>query len=103
MLLAALNLRNWRRGSGRSNKLVGQAGEYLVAAELARRGLIATTFTGNVPDYDIIASSENGKCLLIQVKTIRGGSFQLGDALVKKREGHPSSKELHFAIQLQSF
>ena len=42
--------------TGRSTKLVGQAGECLVAAELSRRGLIATTFTGNVPHYDIIAS-----------------------------------------------
>ena len=42
--------------TGRNNKLVGQTGEYLVAAELSRRGLIATTFTGNVPYYDIIAS-----------------------------------------------
>ena len=40
-------------GTGRSNKLVGQTGEYLVTAELSRRGLIATTFTGNVPHYDI--------------------------------------------------
>jgi hypothetical protein len=37
--------------TGRSNKLVGQTGEYLIAAELSRRGLIATTFTGNVPHY----------------------------------------------------
>ena len=29
--------------TGRSNKLVGQTGEYLVAAELSRRGPIATT------------------------------------------------------------
>ncbi len=43
--------------TGHSNKLVGQTGECLVAAELGRRGLIATTFTGNVPRYDIIASS----------------------------------------------
>jgi hypothetical protein len=40
--------------TGRQMKLVGQTGEYLVAAELGRRGLIATTFTGNVPDYDIL-------------------------------------------------
>ena len=45
-------------GTGRNNKLVGQTGEYLIAAELSRRGYIATTFTGNVPDYDIIASNE---------------------------------------------
>ncbi|WP_151891987.1 MULTISPECIES: hypothetical protein [unclassified Halomonas] len=50
---------------GRSNKLVGATGEYLVAAELSRRELIATTFTGNVPHYDIVASDENGQQLLI--------------------------------------
>jgi hypothetical protein len=37
--------------TGHSNKIVGQTGEYLVAAELGRRGLVATTFTGNVPYY----------------------------------------------------
>ena len=65
--------------TGRSNKLVAQAGEYLVAAELSRRGLIATTFTGNVPHYDIIASDENGRHVSVQVKTSRGGSWQFGD------------------------
>ena len=58
-------------GTGRNNKLVGQTGEYLVAAELSRRGYIATTFTGNVPDYDIIASNENGKHVSVQVKASR--------------------------------
>ncbi|MBN1970518.1 MAG: hypothetical protein JW870_14220 [Candidatus Delongbacteria bacterium] len=62
--------------TGRQNKLVGQTGEYLVAAELSRRGLIATTFTGNVPHYDIIASSEEGKHVSVQVKTISGINWQ---------------------------
>jgi hypothetical protein len=61
--------------TGRSNKLVGQTGEYLVAAELSRMGLIATTFTGNVPDYDIIASNERGKHVSVQVKASRGSSW----------------------------
>jgi hypothetical protein len=65
--------------TGRSNKLVGQTGEYLVAAELSRRGLIATTFTGNVPHYDIIASNEDGKHISVQVKASRGSSWQFGD------------------------
>lgn len=46
--------------TGRSSKLVGQAGEYIVAGELARRGYISTTFAGNVPEYDIICSSVEG-------------------------------------------
>lgn len=65
--------------SGRSNKLVGQTGEYLVAAELSRRGLIATTFTGNVPYYDIIASDETGKHVSVQVKASQGSTWQFGD------------------------
>lgn len=65
--------------TGRSNKLVGQTGEYLVAAELSRRGLIATTFTGNVPHYDIIASDDEGKHVSVQVKASRGSSWQFGN------------------------
>jgi hypothetical protein len=65
--------------TGRSNKLVGQTGEYLIAAELSRRGLIATTFTGNVPHYDIIASDEGGRHVSVQVKASRGPSWQFGD------------------------
>ena len=64
--------------SGRGNKIVGQTGEYLVAAELSRRGLIATTFTGNVPHYDIIASDESGKHVSVQVKASSGPSWQFG-------------------------
>ena len=65
--------------TGRSTKLVGQAGEYLVSAELSRRGLIATTFTGNVPHYDIIASDEKGRHVSVQVKTSRSGSWQFAN------------------------
>jgi hypothetical protein len=65
--------------TGRSNKLVGQTGEYLVAAELSRRGFIATTFTGNVPHYDIIASDEAGRHVSVQVKASRGPSWQFGN------------------------
>jgi hypothetical protein len=65
--------------TGRSNKIVGQTGEYLVAAELSRRGMIATTFTGNVPHYDIIASDETGRHVSVQVKASRGTSWQFGN------------------------
>ncbi len=66
-------------GTGRSNKLVGQTGEYLVAAELSRRGLIATTFTGNVPHYDIIATDEKGRHISVQVKAGRFASWHFGN------------------------
>ena len=66
--------------TGRNIQLTKQVGEYLVAAELCRRRLMATTFTGNVPDYDIVAVSDGGVALLVQVKAIRGGLWQIGDA-----------------------
>lgn len=59
--------------TGRSNKLVGQVGEFLVCAELGRRGLIATPFSGNVPGYDVIATNEDCRSIPIQVKANNGG------------------------------
>jgi hypothetical protein len=61
---------------GRSNRLVGQVGEFLVCAELGRRGLIATPFAGNVPGFDVIAVGENLRSIPIQVKTADGGAWQ---------------------------
>ncbi|MBN2321820.1 MAG: hypothetical protein JXR49_22265 [Acidobacteria bacterium] len=62
--------------SGRSIQLTKQVGEYLVASELARRGLMVATFSGNVPDFDIIATDFKGRSCPIQVKTIKGGDWQ---------------------------
>jgi hypothetical protein len=62
--------------TGRSNQLIKQIGEYLVACELARRGLLVATFSGNVPDFDLIATDLRGSSCPIQVKTIRGGAWQ---------------------------
>jgi hypothetical protein len=61
--------------TGLGNKLTGQIGEYLVTAELGRRGIIATPFSGNVPDIDILAYRK-GTTGHIQVKTINSGSWQ---------------------------
>jgi hypothetical protein len=63
--------------TGRSVQLTGQTGEYLVASEMCRRGFITTTFTANVPHYDIIASDEFGSHLPVQVKAIKGHTWQL--------------------------
>jgi len=62
--------------SGRSNQLTKQIGEYLVAAELARLGLIASTFSGNVPEYDIIATDSSFVSVPVQVKATTGTSWQ---------------------------
>lgn len=60
---------------GRSNKLAGQIGEFLVCAELGKRGYIATSFTGNVPEFDLIVADDNLKTVPIQVKSSRGDNW----------------------------
>ncbi|MBT8036300.1 MAG: hypothetical protein KJO21_02030 [Verrucomicrobiae bacterium] len=62
--------------TGRSTKLTGAIGEFLVSAELCRRGLLSTPFSGNVPHYDIIASDDYGGHLVIQVKAINKLNWQ---------------------------
>jgi len=62
--------------TGRATKLTGAVGEFLVAAELCRRGLLATPFAGNVPHYDIIASGQGGGHVAVQVKAINGHAWQ---------------------------
>jgi hypothetical protein len=62
-------------GKGRLNKLAGQIGEYLVCAELARRGLIATPFSGNVPTFDVLATDELCRTVPIQVKASRSDNW----------------------------
>lgn len=56
-----------------STQLAGQIGESLVVAELGRRGIVATSFAGNVPDIDLLAYRD-GKTLHLQVKAWRTGS-----------------------------
>ena len=52
--------------TGLSNKLTGQIGEYMVCAELGRLGLIATSFTGNVSEFDLLVCDSGLKSLPIQ-------------------------------------
>ena len=63
--------------TGRDIQLTRQIGEYLAAAELGRRGWIATTFTGSLPGFDILAVNPDGRTLEVQVKAIRSSSWQL--------------------------
>src|SRR5690349_8537398 len=62
--------------SGRANKLAGQTGEYLVCAELTRRGFVATPFSGNVPTFDVLATDEFCRTVPIQVKATRGDDWR---------------------------
>jgi len=64
--------------TGLNNQLIGKTGEHLVTAELARRGILATPFSGNVPEIDILAYA-NHIAAAIQIKTIaleHGDSWQ---------------------------
>src|SRR4051812_45231775 len=50
--------------------LTGVAGEYFVAAELSRRGFVASITMRNSRGFDILAPNENAsKTVTIQVKT----------------------------------
>jgi hypothetical protein len=63
--------------TGRSNKIVGQIGEYLASAEISRRcDCITTPFAGNVPGFDILATDDRCRTVPIQVKTSSTGRWQ---------------------------
>ena len=65
------------KASGRDMQLTRMTGEYLACAELCRRGLLATTFTGNVPELDILATDKDLQTVPIQVKGNAKGNWQL--------------------------
>lgn len=62
------------------NSLIGAAGEYLVAAELSRRGWLATVTIKNAPGTDVLAQHHATKWVVaVQSKTTGGvGSWLLG-------------------------
>ena len=66
--------------TGRNTQLTRQIGEHLVAAELGRKNLIATPFAGNVPQFDLLVATEDGRAMPIQVKAINGPSWQFNAA-----------------------
>lgn len=57
-----------------SRQLAGQIGESLVVAELGRLGIVATSFSGNLPDIDLLAYRA-GQTVELQVKAWRKGSI----------------------------
>ena len=63
--------------TGRSTNLTGQVGEFLVCAELGRRGILATPFSGNVPEFDVIAVGEHANTVPVQVKCSNSSTWQL--------------------------
>ena len=63
--------------TGRSMQLTRMTAEYLACAELCRRGLLSTTFTGNVPELDILAADKDLQTIPIQVKGNAKGDWML--------------------------
>ena len=73
-------------------QLSKQLSEHLVVSELARKGIIATPFSGNVPDFDILAF-KNGKSTPIQVKSTKEGNITVANVtkdylIIKQEEGN---------------
>jgi Holliday junction resolvase-like predicted endonuclease len=84
--------------SGATHNITGVAGEYFVAAELSRRGWIATLTLKNTPNIDVIASARNGRRTInIQVKT-RSIKNRKGWILNKKIETLVPGKNFYIAF-----
>ena len=72
--------------SGYRNNLAKQMAEHLVCVELGRRDLLATPFSGNVPNYDVLVADRSGHALPIQVKATRGTSWPSNSRIWMKLE-----------------
>ncbi len=77
MAMKKLKLKETNINPRSGYNITGAAGEFLVAAELSRRGIIATLTIKNTPFIDIIATNPlKGKVSNIQVKTRSEGNTQ---------------------------
>jgi hypothetical protein len=81
--------------------LIGAAGEYYVAAELSRRGWLATVTVKNAPGTDVLAKDrQTGFMVSIQTKTTTGSRSFL---LSKRDEEKPAEggHEWYALVQLR--
>jgi len=80
--------------------LVGVAGEYFVAAELSRRGYLASITLRNSRGVDIIASSADAsRSLSVQVKTSNDGRRRRW-MLTKKADSYASPNHFYVFVTL---
>jgi hypothetical protein len=80
--------------------LVGVAGEYFVAAELSRRGYLASITLRNSRGIDIIASSADAsRSISIQVKTSSGRGPKW--ILTKKAESYAAENHYYVFVLLR--
>ena len=79
------------------SNITGATGEFYVAAEISKRGAVATLTVKNTPLIDVIATNlKNGKSASIQVKTRSIGNQQ-GWKLTNKAEAVSNIKN-HFYV-----
>ncbi len=82
-----------------SNILTGVSGEYFVAAELSRRGYIASITLRNTRGIDVLCSNEDAsKQVSIQVKTTQKSHNSW--ILDKKSEDYYSPKHFYVFVSL---
>lgn len=82
-----------------SNILTGVSGEYFVAAELSRRGCIASITLRNTRGIDVLCSNEDAsKQVSIQVKTTKESNRAW--LLDKKAEAFISSSHFYVFVML---
>jgi hypothetical protein len=82
-----------------NSQLAGVSGEYFVAAELSRRGFIASITMRNSPGIDILATNLNAKrAITIQCKTSR--SSTKGWILSDKAEGFTPKNHFYVFVRL---
>jgi hypothetical protein len=76
--------------------LTGAAGEYYLAAELSRRGWLATVTIKNAPGTDVLAQDvETGQVIALQTKTASPGS---GFRLSMKDEATTENENEWYAL-----
>jgi hypothetical protein len=72
-----------------------------VAAELHRRGAYAVTFSGNMPEIDILASDvRRTRTVAIQVKTKTAGTWQTTTRRGRPREEEPGETEFWILVDI---
>ncbi len=81
-----------------SKQIIGVAGEYYVAAELSRRGLLAAITLRNSDGVDILVGNSEGEQLFsVQVKTTQGKKKW---PLSKKVEAEKSEKKIYAFVSI---
>ena len=81
--------------SALSNQLIGSAGEYFVAGELSRHGIVAALTMAGTDAFDILAVNNAGMQFAIQVKTTKD---KKATWLLGKKDEHPRSAHFYYVF-----